>query len=151
MKHYIINAPQLQSVQKRLSALFAWAICWVMWIYLLTPLVTLCSWILGDKKMINQMRWFGGYKSLLELMQIYGFTLLVMIALWLAWIFFKLLRKHSIRTQSYKIVSDLDLCTFYQINTDDLNQCRNANLITVFFNDQGRITELEPQINKRGF
>ena len=97
------------------------------------------------------MRWFGGYKSLLELMQIYGFTLLVMIALWLAWIFFKLLRKHSIRTQSYKIVSDLDLCTFYQINTDDLNQCRNANLITVFFNDQGRITELEPQINKRGF
>ena len=41
MKGYIINAPHLQSLQKRLGALFAWVICWVMWIYLLVPLVTL--------------------------------------------------------------------------------------------------------------
>ncbi|MFI3185270.1 MAG: poly-beta-1,6-N-acetyl-D-glucosamine biosynthesis protein PgaD, partial [Methylococcaceae bacterium] len=81
MKDYIINTPQLQSLKKRISALFVWAICWVMWIYLLIPLVTLSSWVLGDKKMINEMRWFGGYKSLLELMEIYVATLLVMVAL----------------------------------------------------------------------
>ncbi len=139
-----INVPQLQSLQKRLGALCAWAICWVMWIYLLIPLVTLTSWMLGDKKLINQMRWFGGYKNLQELMQIYVFTLLVMIVLWLVWITFKLLRKSTNLTKPGKIVTDLELCQFYQVNIDDLNQCRRTNRITVFFNDQGRITQLEP-------
>ena len=71
MKDYIINAPQLQTVRKRISAVFVWLLCWVMWIYLLIPLVALSNWVMGDKKMINEMRWFGGYKSLLELMEIY--------------------------------------------------------------------------------
>ena len=53
MKTYIINAPQLQSIQKRLGGFFSWLLCWAMWIYLLVPLVTLTSWVLGDKKMIN--------------------------------------------------------------------------------------------------
>ena len=87
MKDYIINAPQLQTVRKRISAVFVWLLCWVMWIYLLIPLVALSNWVMGDKKMINEMRWFGGYKSLLELMEIYMAALVVMTLLWLCWIF----------------------------------------------------------------
>ncbi len=150
MKNYIINVPQLQSLQKRLGSLCAWAICWIMWIYLLIPLVTLTSWMLGEKKLINQMRWFGGYKSLLELMQLYAFTLLVMIVLWFSWISIKLIRKSSKRTKTQQVVTDTELCEFYQVNADELNQCRNATLTTVFFNDQGHIIRLEPHFDKRG-
>ena len=107
MKEYIINAPQLQSLKKRVGAVCVWLICWVMWIYLLIPLVTLSSWVLGDKKMINEMRWFGGYKSLLELMQIYCVTLLVMVALWLCWISYRYLRSRVARPLADKIVTDL--------------------------------------------
>ncbi len=148
MKGYIINAPHLQSLQKRLGALFAWAICWVMWIYLLVPLVTLCSWVLGDKKMINQMRWFGGYKSLLELMEIYGVTLLIMAALWLVWILCRALRKRSILLAAQKKVNDTELCEFYQVKADELQQCRTASMITVFFDEHGHIVHLEPHINR---
>ncbi len=151
MKNYIINVPQLQSLQKRLGALCAWAICWIMWIYLLVPLVTLTSWMLGDKKLINQMRWFGGYKSLLELMQLYAFTLLIMIILWFGWIAIKLIRKSSKPTKSQQVVTDTELCEFYHVNAEELIPCRNARLITVYFNDQGRIIQLEPQLDKRGF
>jgi hypothetical protein len=112
MREYIINAPQLQSLQKRVGALLVWIVCWVMWIYLLIPLVTLSSWVLGDKKMINEMRWFGGYKSLLELMQIYVVTLLMMVALWLCWIFYRTLRNRVLLPAAHKIVSDAELCVF---------------------------------------
>jgi biofilm PGA synthesis protein PgaD len=148
MKDYIINAPQLQSLQKRLGALFAWAVCWVMWIYLLVPLVTLSSWLLGDKKMINQMRWFGGYKSLLELMQIYFVTLLIMVALWLCWIFYRSLRGRAILPSAHKIVSDTELRAFYQVKTDELHSCRNAPMITVYFDNHGHIVHLDPHINR---
>lgn len=148
MKEYIINAPQLQSLQKRVGALFAWAICWVMWIYLLIPLVTLSSWVLGDRKLINEMRWFGGYKSLLELMQIYIVTLLVMAALWLSWVFYRMLRSRAILLPVGKIVSDTELCEFYQVKAGELQQCRNAAMITVYFDDHGHIVHLDPHINR---
>ena len=148
MKGYIINAPHLQSLQKRLGALFAWVICWVMWIYLLVPLVTLCSWVLGDKKMINQMRWFGGYKSLLELMEIYAVTLLIMAALWLVWVLYRALRKRSILPAAQKKVNDTELCVFYQVKADELQQCRTASMITVFFDEHGHIVHLEPYIDR---
>ncbi|HEY8038094.1 MAG TPA: poly-beta-1,6-N-acetyl-D-glucosamine biosynthesis protein PgaD [Methylobacter sp.] len=148
MKEYIINAPQLQSLQKRAGALFAWAVCWVMWIYLLIPLVTLSSWVLGDRKMINEMRWFGGYKSLLELMQIYVVTLLVMVALWLCWVFYRMLRGRVILSSADKIVSDTELCEFYQVKAEELQQCRDAAMITVYFDDHGHIVHLDPHINR---
>ena len=146
MKEYIINAPQLQSLQKRLGALFVWIFCWVMWIYLLIPLVTLISWVLGDRKVLNQMRWFGGYKSFLELMQIYGITLLIMIAIWLCWIFYRFLRSKMLHPASREQVSDEALCRFYQVNNEELQQSRRATLITVYFDDHGGIVRLEPHL-----
>jgi poly-beta-1,6-N-acetyl-D-glucosamine biosynthesis protein PgaD len=148
MKDYIINAPQLQSLKKRAGALFVWAVCWVMWIYLLVPLFTLSSWVLGDKKMINEMRWFGGYKSLLELMEIYVVTLLVMVVLWLCWVFYRTLRSRVILPAANKVVNDMELCAFYQVKADELQQCRNASMITVYFDDNGHIVHLNPDINR---
>ena len=146
MKQYIINAPQLQSLHKRIGALLAWVVCWVMWIYLLIPLVTLSSWVLGDRKMINEMRWFGGYKSLLELMQIYCVTLLAMLIIWLCWIFYRTLRIGTILPAAHKIVDDTELCAFYQVKAEELQQCRNAVMITVYFDDHGHIVQLDPHI-----
>jgi biofilm PGA synthesis protein PgaD len=142
MKSYIINAPHLQSLQKRLGSLFAWAIGWLMWAYLLVPLIILSSWILGDKKVINEMRWFGGYKSLLELMQIYLLTLLIMAIFWLAWITYRMIRKSSKLPPTLNVVTDIDICSFYQVKIDELQLCRNATLITVFFDDNGHIIHL---------
>ena len=77
MKQYIINVPQLQSVSKRLSSFAVSVICWIMWGYLLYPIVTVINWLRGDYDVINEMRWFGGYKSLLELLEIYLGTLII--------------------------------------------------------------------------
>ncbi len=148
MKDYIINAPQLQSLQKRVGALFVWVICWVMWVYLLIPLVTLGSWVLGDKKYINEMRWFGGYKSLLELMEIYCVTLLVMVALWLCWIVYRFLKSKVVMPSAHKVVSDTELCVFYQVKIDELQQCRDAAMVTVYFDDHGKIIQLDPHIDR---
>ena len=146
MKAYIINAPQLQSIQKRLGGFFSWLLCWAMWIYLLVPLVTLTSWVLGDKKMINEMRWFGGYKSLLELLQIYLISLLVMAGLWLIWIIYRSLMTRVVKKRPYPTVSNADLCEFFQVNQRELQNCQEAQLMTVFYDEQGHIVQLENNI-----
>ena len=146
MRAYIINAPQLQSIQKRLGAFFAWLICWAMWIYLLIPLVTLTSWVMGDKKMINEIRWFGGYKSLLELLEIYFIALLIMAGLWLVWIVYRYLLTHSTKQSVNVRVTDDDVCEFYQVKKSELENCRKSKLITVFYDEHGQIVELADSI-----
>ena len=117
-----------------------------MWIYLLVPLVTLTSWVLGDKKMINEMRWFGGYKSLLELLQIYLISLLVMAGLWLIWIIYRSLLTRVVKKRPYPTVSNADLCEFFQVNQRELQNCQEAQLMTVFYDEQGHIVQLENNI-----
>jgi len=149
MKEYIINAPQLQTLRKRISALFVWLLCWVMWIYLLIPLVALSNWVMGDRKMINEMRWFGGYKSLLELMEIYMAALVVMTLLWLCWIFARTLHSKELLPAAQKLITDQDLCAFYNVEADALQQCKHSKLMTVYFDDQGHIASLDPHISHR--
>jgi poly-beta-1,6-N-acetyl-D-glucosamine biosynthesis protein PgaD len=146
MKEYIINAPQLQTVRKRISALFVWLLCWVMWVYLLIPLVALSNWVMGDRKMINEMRWFGGYKSLLELLEIYMAALIVMTLLWLCWILAKALRSQALLPAAQKVISDQDLCDFYNVEAHALQQCKQSKLMTVYFDEQGHITNLDAHI-----
>jgi biofilm PGA synthesis protein PgaD len=147
MNEYIINSPQLQSFNKRISGLFVLVVCWLMWVYLLFPLVTLSSWLLGDHSLSNQMRWFGGYKSLLELLEIYFETLIALAILWLCWVAFHAFRKHAIHPAANYKVNDNDLCSFYHVNEHDLLQCRSATQTTVLFNDNGHIVQMRP-VNK---
>lgn len=147
MKEYIINLPHLQSFKKRTGALFISAVCWLMWIYLLIPLITLGGWLLGQKKLTDEMLWFGGYKSLLQLLQIYAVALLILAVIWLCWVFYCTFHKPKLLPKHRKVVSDPELCDFYQVKLNELQQCRTAGLVTVFFDGQGQIIHLEPGIS----
>jgi biofilm PGA synthesis protein PgaD len=146
MKGYIINSPQLQSLHKRLSGIIVWVACWFMWIYLLLPLFTLGGWLLGDTQLVTEMRWFGGYKSLLELLQIYVITLMVIVIFWIGWVLSHTFRPQSLLAAANNTVSDQALCQFYQVKNDELQHCRQSSLITVYFDDNGQIVHLEPTV-----
>ncbi len=146
MKEYIINLPHLQSFKNRLGSLAVWSICWLMWIYLLVPLLTLSAWLLGEKKLSDEMLWFGGYKSLLELLQIYGIALFILAIIWLAWVGYCSFHKPQLLPKHHKVVTDQELCAAYHVDIAELPQCRDASLITVYFDDLGKIIHLEPDI-----
>ncbi len=146
MNEYIINLPQLQSLHKRVGAVFLWAACWLMWTYLLIPLITLCAWLMGDNSFSNEIRWFGGYRSLLELLEIYFDTLLALILMWLGWVLYHSQRKQTLISAAFQIVNDGDLCNFYQVKEVELKQCRNSSLVTVYFDAHGQILHLEADI-----
>ncbi len=143
MKQYIINVPNLQSLPKRLNSLAVIIVCWVMWGYLLYPIITVINWVRGDFSVINEMRWFGGYKSLLDLLQIYVYTLAVIGICWLMWIILRKLRRRLILKPVKKTVSDDEIAVFYQVEKEKIQQFRNQQNVTVFFDDDGKITDLK--------
>jgi poly-beta-1,6-N-acetyl-D-glucosamine biosynthesis protein PgaD len=143
MKDYIINAPQLQSFSKRISGVGITVICWIMWGYLLFPIITLINWLRGDYNVINEMRWFGGYKSLLELMEIYVGTLIVLGIVWLFWVLMRKLRRKRVLPAAQKVVTDEEISIFYHIDKNQIRHFQNQQNVTVFFDESGKIIALE--------
>ena len=143
MKDYIINAPQLQSLSKRISGVGIILICWIMWGYLLFPIITLINWLRGDYNVINEMRWFGGYKSLLELMEIYVGTLLVLGVVWLFWVLMRKLRRKRILPAAKKVVTADEISIFYHVDKNQIGHFQQQQNVTVFFDDTGKIIGLE--------
>jgi poly-beta-1,6-N-acetyl-D-glucosamine biosynthesis protein PgaD len=143
MKDYIINTPQLQSFSKRMSGVGITVICWIMWGYLLFPIITLINWLRGDYNVINEMRWFGGYKSLLELMEIYVGTLIVLGIVWLFWVLMRKLRRKRVLPAAQTVVTPDDISTFYHIDKNQIGHFQQQQNVTVFFDETGKIIGLE--------
>lgn len=143
MKEYIINIPHLQSLTKRLSNKIISIMCWLMWAYLLLPAVILVKWLGGDAKVLKEMHWFGGQKSLLELLQIYAGTLGLLAIAWLVWIVGHRYCTDHWRPAPAQNVTDKDLCEFYHVDAQQLQQCRKQQRVTVFFDEHGQIVKLE--------
>lgn len=143
MKDYIIDCPQLQSRQKRAGAMFASMVCWLMWIYLLSPLIVLSSRFLAENRTNGKLSWLGDEQHLLQLLAIYSGTLFVLLILWLGWIFCRARCKTKLPIAN-ETVDDAQLCRFYQVQANELKRCRKASITTVYFDGLGRIVRLEP-------
>ncbi len=143
MRNYIINAPQLQSLSKRAGSVGVVMICWIMWGYLLFPIITLINWLRGDYNVINEMRWFGGYKSLLELMEMYVGTLMILGIVWCAWILMRKLRRKCLLNAAKKVVTNHDMAVFFQVEKKQITHFQQQQNVTVFFDESGQITHLE--------
>jgi poly-beta-1,6-N-acetyl-D-glucosamine biosynthesis protein PgaD len=131
----IIEAPELQSFGQRVSALFVSLGCWSLWIYFLVPLVSLCGWLLGMRSFSAEVRWFGGYKSLIELLQIYAMTVLAILSIWLLWtsLSTKLKEAKSALSDSPTNIPILALTEV------DISKAKEWKTLTVTFNNQGQI------------
>ncbi len=143
MKEYIINIPQLQSLSKRLSSRVVAVVCWLMWSYLLFPIVTLLDWLHGDDKDIIGMHWFGGGKSLQQLLEIYLGTLSVLVVIWMVWIAIYRFCRSQQFIETAKTVIDQELCAFYHVDAEKVQRYREKQNVTVFFDENGKILNLE--------
>lgn len=144
MNAYIINNPQLQSLQQRINSFLTWIGCWLMWFYLLLPVITLGGWLLGEEKLLPEMRWFGGYKSLLQLLEIYVISLFTIVCLWLAWVVYHNIRKQPLAAAADHRVTDDELSDYYHVGVDSLKEVRKASIVTVHFDANGNIILLKP-------
>lgn len=144
MSDLIINVPHLQSFQQRFGSYVVAVTCWLLWLYFLVPIVSLSGWLMGVRQLAKEIRWFGGYKSLMELMELYGEAILAIVALWLCWTLLTSLRRARPERQPQP-VGNAELCQAYSVDPTELNRCQGAQRITVHFDDHGHIVHMEPE------
>ncbi len=136
----IIELPHLQSLRQRLGSWVVAIGCWVLWIYFLIPLVSLSGWLMGVRKFSAEVRWFGGYKSLIELLQMYGLTILAILVAWLLWTArTSLIRRLPGRSGHLDAEGNESRLVVSPVN---LAAARSQKAMTVTFNESGQITAI---------
>jgi biofilm PGA synthesis protein PgaD len=143
MRDWIINKPHLQTREQKISSLCIAVLSWLLWLYFLLPLFTLGGWLLGVKSLSAEIRWFGGYKTLLELLQMYGSIIAGIAVFWLCWTLFTSCRKSVILPEQQTPLDDQKLCESFKITAAQLQLGRLAKVVTVSFDDAGHITGIE--------
>jgi biofilm PGA synthesis protein PgaD len=136
----IIELPHLQSLTQRLGSWFVSLACWSLWIYFLVPLVSLSGWLLGVRKFSAEVRWFGGYKSLIDLLQLYGLTILGILLIWTIWTFIRNLLKPKAPLSSAKHLLN-EIPEALALAPQSVSKARSIRNLTVHFDALGVITE----------
>ena len=143
MKQIIINQPNLQSLKQRIGSWFLSTMSWLLWLYFLFPLFTLGGWLMGVKSWSDEIRWFGGYKTLVELMQLYVEIILVIGFGWFVWTFFLSWLHASLRTKTKLPIRNVELSEKFKVDSQNLLAAQKAQKITVHFDDHAEIIKLE--------
>ena len=144
MKDIIIDRPELQSFQQRCGSAFLAVMSWLLWLYFLLPLFTLSGWLMGLKSLSDEIRWFGGYKTLLELLGLYGAIILSIAAIWLAWVTFLLLRSRASAKPVERVaVSEPQLAKAFNVQLATLAAAKQQQKLTVHFDQNALITRID--------
>jgi poly-beta-1,6-N-acetyl-D-glucosamine biosynthesis protein PgaD len=143
MKDIIINQPHLQSFQQKCGSWFLSVLSWVLWLYFLWPLFTLGGWLLGVKNLSDEIRWFGGYKTLLEMLEMYGQIVVVIALLWLLWTLFLSWLRLRVRAKNALPVSEEQLCDAFKVDLAQLQAAKHSQIVTVYFDENALITSIQ--------
>lgn len=143
MKDIIINQPHLQSFRQKCGSAFLALLSWLLWLYFLWPLFTLGGWLMGLKSLSDEIRWFGGYKTLLELLQLYGEIVAVIAGAWLFWTVYLSWLHARVAPKRTAPVTDRQLAVAFKVAEDRLVVARDSQKITVYFDNHAVITGLD--------
>ncbi|MHB8714449.1 MAG: poly-beta-1,6-N-acetyl-D-glucosamine biosynthesis protein PgaD [Sulfuricaulis sp.] len=110
-------------------------IFWGLWIYLITPLISLLLWFAGIYLFVNRMVTLGGYQAFAEQLVRYGS---VVLGMWLAltlWVFWNLRRygKRNRRIVLPPHVTDVQLAEAMHLSVDAISRLHRTRLIYLYF------------------
>ena len=142
MKDIIINQPDLQSFKQKCSSAFLSVLSWLLWLYFLLPLFTLGGWLFGVKELSDEIRWFGGYKSLVDLLIMYVGIIVIIALFWLVWSFC-LTWVHGMRSSKQaSSLSDQELAQAFHVDPARLTDVKSRQMLTVHFDEHATITDI---------
>lgn len=147
MTQLVIEATHLQSYGQRIIAFILGLAGWLMWAYLLFPLLTLTCWMFNEKLCIVWVNYSGGYPGLREMLIIYGQTVLGLALFWVLWGIYngvrRELRNRNAKPVGVQPVDVKDLSHFFGVDKNVLARCRHSSYVTVHFGADGKLTALE--------
>jgi biofilm PGA synthesis protein PgaD len=111
------------------------AFFWILWLYLITPLLSLVLWLVGYELFVDEMLVRGGYQALLRELRHYGLVVLGILLTILAWVAWNVHRYgfHNRRTQAPDPLLPAETADRAGLTAKELAVLQEARELTVDF------------------
>ncbi len=138
-RHLFIEHPIIVQL-RRLTELALTLLFWGVWIYLVTPLLSLLLWLAGIYLFVDRMITLGGYRGFADQLLNYSVTVLLMWALLTLWVFWNLTRygHHERRNVRPRHVSDRQMAEAMGLPEDLVHDLRRARRVALHFKSENR-------------
>ena len=146
MRDLIIDTPSMQSLWQRFSSILLTFFFWIVWFFIWTPLVTAIAWYIGLDLIYFEMFEMDGYKAMIHDFTIFlGVVTLLggSLAVWAAYNFFRF--RGVDRRAALIPVSSQEIAEYFEIKETELKKNQQAKVISVSFNDTGKIIDITNQ------
>lgn len=145
MKNPIIEhaGEQLSAPQRIVDGAVTFAF-WVFWIYLWLPLLALLAWALGVQQAYKYMIVLGGFRSVVNLLAIYGMVIALLGGTLIAWAVYNILRFGGVeRRVPRPPITAAEIARDFDFDPIEVERWQAAQSVQVTHDQNGRIVRVE--------
>lgn len=141
----IIHRPDLAPPVKRGVLAVIAASGWALWFYLIAPLLALVAWMFGYDRL--QVYLLDDPKKTLYTFETYGLIIAAAGALFLSWAIYNWMRFRRVdRRRAPPVITTGELAAEHDIPHETVLTARNAQVMTFFFNEEGRVNTIVDKV-----
>lgn len=132
MRPLIIERPDLQTQLQRYGYLSVTLICWLLWLYLFVPLLSLVAWALGATLIYQTLLQGLQVEDLVQIAIRYGAGILMLCGVFVAWAASSYLRFRDVDRRRQPVpVDDERLRRSHHLSADELTTLRGAQRLVI--------------------
>ena len=141
MRPLIIERPDLQTAAQRYGDVSLTFICWIVWLYLFVPLLSLAAWFVGGTLIYERLLPdLTENNNMLERLIGYGFGIAVLGAIYLAWAAYNYLRWRGVdrRLSSSPVTAD-QIAERFGLSRERIDSLRGASIDVISLEEQAAL------------
>jgi len=134
----IIDRPELRSPLRNLIELSLTGILWSLWIYFITPAVTLFLWFVGIKFFYQALFPGGGFIELFGVMKNAGLTIIIVFTINMIWInynYYWIYKRFGERRKQSVACSNIKFAHFLKIDPELVEKAKASSRLQVTLKD----------------
>ena len=138
-RHYFLEHPIIV-FSRNVAELMITVLFWGLWVYLVTPLLSLALWFIGIYLFVDRMVTLGGYEAFAEQLVNYGSAVIVMWLVLTLWVIWNLRRygQHNRRTEPPPYVTDDQIAEAMHLPVGTISRAHASRHIHLHFDRHER-------------
>jgi poly-beta-1,6-N-acetyl-D-glucosamine biosynthesis protein PgaD len=140
LRPLIIERPDLQTLTERYGYASITLVCWLLWLYLVVPLLALIAWAFGATLVYQTLIQGLEPQALLQLLVTYGSGVTGLLAVYLAWAISSYLRFRGVeRRRTAALTSPAELAASHRLTAPALERLRAVQRVVLPVEDLQRM------------
>lgn len=140
-----------ESFSRLAAEVAATTLFWGLWLYVITPLVSLLLWFMGVQIFVEQMITLGGYESFLDKLLQYGVVVLGIIAVTFSWVSWNLRHygAHDHRTHQPSDVTLEETAAMAGLKPEALQKLQQQRRVIINFDRRDRVHIVKGSLRRK--